>query len=139
MTTKHRTLTDAQFEELRAMYARGETRQAIANHFGFPVSALFDRNRESRGKGRLPHPGLAHLPRRQGMNGGRPAVGSEREWASAFEPPPAVKAQVRLRTEEVQARWSPEERMARRVTGFTPGTSRHTAREPDLRPKRRHV
>ena len=47
------------------------TRQDVSEALGVPVDAVFDRKRERRGRGKLAHPLLEHLPVRQGRNGGR--------------------------------------------------------------------
>ncbi len=47
------------------------TRQDVSEALGVPVDAVFDRKREQRGRGKLAHPLLEHLPVRQGHNGGR--------------------------------------------------------------------
>ena len=58
------------------MHARGVRRSEISTLFGVPEKRLFDRGLERRGRGKLAHPSLEHLPRRQGQGGGRPRKGS---------------------------------------------------------------
>jgi hypothetical protein len=109
-------------DELRRMWDRGCSRQEIAAAFGFSTAQLFDRGREARGKGRLPHPGLRDLPVRQGQGGGYAMY-------KAMPPPPTPK-EIQQRCETIQSQWSPAEREARR-RGYM-------AEAPDRRPSERY-
>ena len=59
------------------LHAGGVRRAEISSLMGVPEKRLFDRGLERRGRGKLAHPSLVELPRRQGKNGGRPRKGVE--------------------------------------------------------------
>ena len=91
------------------MWSAGHSRQEISDAVGVSASALFDRTREARGKGRLPHPSLAFLPDRRGQGGG-PKAGN------TVDPTPREIAQA---CSDIQRRWSVEE-ADRRRRGMVP-------------------
>lgn len=115
-----RDLSDAEMAELTAMWTRGCSRQEIADHFGYKTHQLFDRRLEERGRGRLPHPQLRHLPDRQGQGGGY------RHCMSM--PPPPTPAEIQQRCEAIQGQWTDAEREARR-RGYTPEGREHRPSE----------
>lgn len=116
-------LTDAQMDELEARWASGQSRQQISDWCGIPSGRLFDKGLEDRRKGVLAHPRLKTLPCRQGKGGGR-APGD------GFDPIPPAPSEIRRRCQEIQSRWSPEERMARTCAQ---GPSRGLVPEPKIR------
>lgn len=69
-----RMLTDAEACQIFVMYAGGVSRTEIAATFDVPIHRIFDRRLEARGRGKLAHPKLAHLPIRQGCGGGPRAI-----------------------------------------------------------------
>ena len=71
-----RMLTDSEAAMVFRWVADGVKRPEIADRLGVTQGSLFDRTCESRGRGKLSHPSLAELPRRQGRGGGRPRNGT---------------------------------------------------------------
>ena len=85
-------ITDEQAWEIFRLWEDGASRQEIADHVGYPVRRIFDRNCEQRRRGTLLHPSLSQLPRHQGRGGGRP-------WHAAE----ATRAEIEARTAEIRA------------------------------------
>ena len=71
-----RMLSDSEAAIVFQLHAGGVRRADISSLMGVPEKRLFDRGLERRGRGKLAHPSLEHLPRRQGKGGGRPRNGS---------------------------------------------------------------
>jgi GNAT superfamily N-acetyltransferase len=130
MTTP-KMLSDAEMLELEQRWAAGESRAAISERFGIPVSRLFDKNLEKRQRGKLAHPRIALLPDRRGQGGGAPRKDGDNSFR---DPDPPTIAR---RCEAIQRTWDPIEKEARR-RGMTREAMRRgfSTRRDDFTPAR---
>jgi len=113
-----RDISDEECSYVFSAVAAGIPRREIAETLNVPPYCLFDPFLEVRGKGRLCHPRLVHLPRRQGKGGGRPR-GPVAEL-EANDPQPD---EIRAMCEQIQATWTHTEHF-QRLHGYSPDTYR---------------
>lgn len=93
------SLSDEQALEIFELWTsdNAPTRQQIADKYGVPVGAIFDRKRPQRSKGKLANDLFARMPTRQGKGGGR-------RPGPAYHGVNPTPAEIAQRCAEVRAR-----------------------------------